>query len=593
MTTPTRSRLRRILAVLRLARDADFEQVFVAHPQALLVHDTDTGRVLAANDAAVRQYGYPRAQLLAMTIRDVTSGDDPAIAEQHRTRDGRLIDVHCDLSRVTFRGREAVLVLASEVGDQRRMQQRLEHNAHHDPLTGLANQVLLRQQIREAVDGLRDNGSQSLAVLVLDLDGFKTVNDTLGHTLGDRVLAITGARIARCIKKRDTAGRLGGDEFGIVLASVNGDDNAVRVAERIIGEVQKPINLRGRSVVISASCGVAVTDHNGRTPEELISDADVAMYAAKSRGAGSVALFSQPLRIALINRIGLEQDLAAALTREEFEVLYQPQVDLRSRRVIAVEALVRWRHPTRGSIPPDEFIPVAEQLGLVSAIDEWVLRTALRALRQWTSEGLETLRLGINLSRQDLGREDLAATVRESLIDARLEPWRLELELTETAALAQPSAAKARLHELRAMGVRIAIDDFGTGFSMLSSLRDLPIDRLKIDRSFVTDLDQDEDARAIVGPTITMGHALGLDLCAEGVESAATADLLETLGCDSAQGFHFARPIPGEQVLEWMRKHSRAVSSRPKSSLPANVGVLNAARQTLPAQFPDSVQRSA
>jgi EAL domain-containing protein (putative c-di-GMP-specific phosphodiesterase class I) len=258
----------------------------------------------------------------------------------------------------------------------------------------------------------------------------------------------------------------------------------------------------------------------------------------------------------LLDRITLQKELATAVSDGQLTVLYQPQLDVESGRVVAVEALVRWMHPTRGTIPPDTFIPVAEQSGLITAVDTWVLRTACKTLRGWFDDGLPPMRVAVNLSGRDLERDDLIDTVKQTLHDNMLEPWRLELELTETVAMDQADIATARLQELRTLGVRIAIDDFGTGFSMFSRLRELPVDRLKIDRSFVSDLGRDDDARTIVGSTIAMGHALGLDLVAEGVEDVETAEVLRTLQCDGAQGFYFARPLTAAQLSAWVRSRS-------------------------------------
>ena len=555
------SERKRMEAVLRESED-NFRHVFERNPLPMWLHDADSGRFLAVNDAAVRHYGYTRDEFLSMSMQDLAVEGDTSDTEQHVARDGRMILVQTESSRLIFERHEAVLIIARDIGEQRELQRRLEHTASHDHLTGLANQVLLRERVLEAIKLAQRRGEHQHAMLVLDLDDFKTVNDTLGHTLGDRVIAVVGARLGRCVKRRDTAARIGGDEFAFLLDGVADAATATSVATRVIGEIQRPIHLRGRTIRITASCGIAFLRPDHARPEDLISDADVAMYAAKAQGAGTSAVFDPGLRAALMDRLNLEHDLAAAVRRGELGVVYQPQVELSSGRVVAVEALVRWQHPERGAIPPDVFIPIAERMGIVAAIDEWVMRASLRALREWTDSGLPPIRMAVNLSGQHLGRDDLVATVRRALLETMLDPWRLELELTETAAVTQPEGAIQRLQELRAMGVRIAIDDFGTGFSMFSRLRDLPIDRLKIDRSFVTDLARDDDARAIVGSTIAMGHALGLDLCAEGVESDATADVLSDLLCDSAQGYHFSRPLPEAELLSRLREPPTAQPRR-------------------------------
>ena len=549
---------RRAQQALLAASEENFQQVFERNPQALWLHDADSGQVLAANAAAMKQYGFTREEFLALRAEDLIVEGGPVGGGQHRTKDGGIIEVQTDTGSVVFQHRRSTMVLARDVGEQRRLQQRLEHNALHDPLTGLANQVLLRRSVRASLDRARIDPRNTPAVLVLDLEGFKFVNDSLGHAAGDQVIAIAAARIARCIKGRDMAARLGGDEFSVLLDMTDDGGHAPDVARRIIDEIQQPIHLSGRKLTISACCGVATYDES-RTPEQMLSDADIAVYAAKSQGPGSVALFHTELRTALMDRIQLEQDLTTAIANDQLLVAYQPQVDLETGRAVAVEALVRWAHPERGAIPPDTFITLAEQMGIIPSIDEWVLRTALSTLRMWSATpGLEGLRVSVNLSGHDLGREDLVDVVRCALTDSGVEPWRLELELTETAAVAQPVTAILRLRELRALGVRLAIDDFGTGFSMLSTLRDLPVDRLKIDRSFVMGIDGDDDARAIVQSTIAMGHSLGLDLCAEGVETDGGAAVLRELGCDTAQGYLFSRPLSDSATLDWLRGRAAA-----------------------------------
>ena len=303
---------------------------------------------------------------------------------------------------------------------------------------------------------------------------------------------------------------MGGDEFAVLLEDTGGPADAVLVAQRLVCEIQRPLNIDGRSVAVSASVGVALPRSGHSGVDDIVGDADIAMYVAKGEGTGACVLFEPRYRTALVERLTMQEELGAAVQSRQLTVHYQPQLELATGRVVAVEALVRWPHPTRGMVPPDAFIPVGEQMGLVPAIDAWVLETACHQLRRWCDDGLPSLRIAVNLSGSDLERADLVDLVRHVLLECMLDPWQLELELTESVAVGQPDSAVGRLAELRAMGVRIAIDDFGTGYSMFSRLRDLPVDRLKIDRSFVTDITTDDDARAIVASTIAMGHALGL-----------------------------------------------------------------------------------
>ncbi|MBV9100800.1 MAG: GGDEF domain-containing protein [Candidatus Dormibacteraeota bacterium] len=553
---------RRVEAVVRQSED-HFRQLFERNPQPMWLYDAESFRILAVNEAAMALYGYTRAEFLEMTA-DALAVEETG-GSQHQLKDGRVIDVETDTGSVVYQGRDAVLLLARDVTEQRVLQKRLEHNALHDPLTGLPNQLLLRNRLRRALaKPARRTHDRQVAMIVFDLDGFKTVNDTLGHNLGDRVISVVAARLSRSIKSTDTAARLGGDEFAVLLDATGGSTDALAAAGRLVDEIRRPITIQGQTVVITASAGVAMAQDDDRKPEELLGDADIAMSMAKGRGSGTCVLFDSAFRTALLERMHLQRELRAALSGEQLSVVYQPQVDLGSGRVVAVEALVRWHHPVRGPVPPDVFIPVAEESGLVSTIDTWVLRTACRTLRSWFDEGLPPMRVAVNLSGRDLEREDLAESVRAALEESHLDPWRLELELTESVAVSQTDAAITRLAELRAMGVRIAIDDFGTGFSMFGRLRDLPIDRLKIDRSLVTDLERDDDTRTIVASTVAMGHALGLDLVAEGVETVEAADALRDMDCDGAQGYLFSRPQPADAILPWLR--ARAAAAAPAVS---------------------------
>ena len=556
----------------RVESDAHFRGLFEANPQPMWLYDVETLAIVAVNDAAVRHYGFGRTEFLGMTVTDLDAGNGPVPGDgqapvradaastdgdhRHRLRDGRIIDVETASSRLEFQGRSVVLVLARDVTEQRELHRRLEHQAFHDSLTGLPNRARLDEHARRRLDPTAADSRTRLAMLVFDLDGFKVVNDTLGHAFGDRVIAEVGARLRANLRPGDTASRLGGDEFAILLGRTTSTDEAIAVARRVIAAIELPVVIDGRRVGITASVGIAFPRPEHRSLEDLLSDADVAMYVAKTQGTGSCVVFESGYRDALMDRLSLQEDLASALTSDQLSVEYQPQLDLRSGRVVAVEALVRWHLPARGLVPPDVFIPLAEQLGLVSAIDEMVLRTACHQLRIWCDDSDWSLRMAVNLSGRDLDRPEWAAMVRTTLLEYMLDPWQLELELTESVAVSQPEATVARLQELRAMGVRIAIDDFGTGYSMLTRLRHLPADRLKIDRSFVTDVGTDDDARTIVGSTITMGHALGLDLVAEGVETARTAAVLGELGCDYAQGYHFSRPLPAAQMTEWLHRHA-------------------------------------
>jgi diguanylate cyclase (GGDEF)-like protein/PAS domain S-box-containing protein len=554
--------------------ETNFRRLFDVNPLPMWLYDASTHAFLAVNDAAINQYGYSRTEFLAMSVDDLAASTpqtgptrrrdrrrhDARVESQHRLKGGRVIDVEVDVGRLVFQSRDAVLMLARDVTAERELHRLLEHQTLHDPLTGLPNRRLFDVEIKRALVRAEAGSKRQPAIIALDLDGFKTVNDTLGHAFGDRVLQAVGMRLAHALRPGDTASRLAGDEFAVLLEDTGGADDAMIVAKRLLTELQLPLRVDDHTLTVSASVGVALPRTGHSEVGELIGDADIAMYVAKSRGTGFCVLFEAEQRIALIERLNMQVELSCALENDQLSVHYQPQLELSTGRVVAVEALVRWNHPTRGMIAPDVFLPVGEQMGLVPAIDAWVLATACRQMHQWLDEGLPPMRIAVNLSSSDLERADLVDNVRRTLLESMLDPWRLELELTESVAVGQPEAAVARLAALRSMGVRIAIDDFGTGYSMFSRLRDLPVDRLKIDRSFVIDLTADDDARAIVASTIAMGHALGLDLVAEGIENETTLGVLREMGCDTGQGYHLSRPLPADQLSTWLHAQPAALS---------------------------------
>jgi len=438
-------------------------------------------------------------------------------------------------------------------------QDQLRRQAFHDPLTGLPNRSLLEERTDHALRrALRS--SRRPVMLLLDLDGFKAVNDTVGHGAGDEVLRAVAERISACLRPGDTAARLGGDEFAVLLDEVASLAEACTVAERLVERIEAPYKLSGRTLGLSACIGITEARDQHTTVGDLLGDADMAMYVAKSRGRGAHQVFTPELRSAMRERLRMQEHLAGALRNGELSLVYQPQVDMATRRVTGVEALLRWDSPAHGSVPPDVFIPIAEQLGLVTEIDLWVLRTACADLCRWRDAGGHALRVAVNISGRDLDSPTLVDDVRRTLVEHMLDPWQVELELTEGVAVLQPEDAVQRLGALRALGIRIGIDDFGTGYSMFSRLRELPIDRLKIDRSFVHDLGHDDDAMAIVGSMVAMGHALGLALVAEGVESERALELLAELGCDGAQGFHICRPLPAGRLGAWLQSTDWAVA---------------------------------
>jgi diguanylate cyclase len=442
-----------------------------------------------------------------------------------------------------LRGTEGVL--RASLSERDALAAQLEHQAFHDSLTDLANRALFNDRVRHAMARARRDGGGP-AVLFLDLDDFKVVNDNLGHGAGDRLLREVAARLRSCLREHDTVGRLGGDEFAI-LAEDTDLATARRLAERVIATLAAPFPLVGGQVTIRASIGIAVDERQTLDDAQLLRNADIAMYAAKSRGKGTYEVFQGSMLRSVRDRHDITAALEGAIERRELVVHYQPIVDLHSGRVAGAEALVRWPRPDRGLVPPAEFIPVAEETGLVVEIDRFVLRQACRQMAGWTAKAGPLL-LHVNLSANHLLRSDLAANVAAALRDSGLSPDCLALEITESVLMHDLELGVVRLHELKRLGVHLAIDDFGTGYSSLAYLRQMPIDAVKIDKSFVDGVAGGPEDSAVARAIIALAATLHLDTVAEGVEEPEQAAALAELGCHLAQGYHFSRPVPAADM---------------------------------------------
>jgi diguanylate cyclase (GGDEF)-like protein len=438
--------------------------------------------------------------------------------------------------------------------------------ARTDPLTGLPNRALFRERVEEALSRRR-RSSDALAVLFLDLDEFKTINDSLGHAAGDEVLKVLATRLHTSLRATDTVARLGGDEFAILLEGVSARE-PMRAAERLTEVLREPLLVDGRTCTVEASVGVALTmtavgngarqEQDRTSADELLRDADAAMYRAKAGGKGRYVQFEQGMHEEAMARLDLEVAMRHAIANDQFKVLYQPVVELRSGRMRAVEALIRWDHPTRGSLAPDEFVPLAEETGLIRPIGRWVLRAACRQLQAWHMGGIvdPTMFVTVNVSARQLSDREFLDEVHDALADSGLAPGHLMLEITESALMDRDGHAVSTLMELRRLGVRVAVDDFGTGYSSLSTIKLLPVDALKIDRSFVEGLGTDRDDTGIVSAIVAFAAALGLVVTAEGIETVAQLEALEAIGCDLGQGFLFGAamsPDDAEAYPPWTR----------------------------------------
>jgi diguanylate cyclase (GGDEF)-like protein/PAS domain S-box-containing protein len=438
-----------------------------------------------------------------------------------------------------FRGYRGI---ASDVTAQIAAEQRAHYLALHDGLTQLPNRELLCQRLEQALAGLRRRDSMT-AVLIVDIDRFKGVNDTLGHAAGDRLIKLCSRRLEACVREADTVARLGGDEFALIQVAVEGAGEAEALCSRLLAAFVEPFQLDGHEIIVTASIGVALAPDDAEEPGRLLQYADVALYRAKEEGRNTFRFFQPEMDGRLQARRALERDLRTALVRGELQVHYQLQIDARGQEPVGVEALARWHHPERGWVPTMDFIPVAEETGLILLLGEQVLRAACAQAATWPK-----VRLSVNLSPVQFRHGDLVGMVRRVLEETGLEARRLELEITERVLLADTGAALAALGRLRDLGVRIAMDDFGTGYSSLSYLQKFPFDTIKIDRSFVGAIETRSEVDAIVRAVIGLGRSLGIRTCAEGVETAEQLAFLKAEGCDEVQGFYLSRPLPASAI---------------------------------------------
>ena len=438
-------------------------------------------------------------------------------------------------------------------------QEELEHQANHDALTGLANRNLLKDRLKQAL-ALAHRYKRPFSLTFIDLDNFKLINDSLGHDIGDRLLKLAAGRLAACVQEGDTVARLGGDEFVLLVAEQEQEEGVYRAMQRVMAAMSQPFVIDEREFKITCSAGIASFPRDGEEADTLLRNAETAMYRAKDLGRNNFQLYSSDMNSDLGERLTLETDLWKAVVRNELVLYYQPKVELKSGRVIGMEALLRWNHPTRGMIPPEKFVPAAEASSLITEIGSWVIHEACANNKEWQDANLRALPIAVNISARQLHDNDLVETIRTALQTTNLRPEHLEIELTESAVMMHPEDAINTMARLRGMNVRIALDDFGTGYSSLSYLKRLPVTGLKIDQSFVRDLAFDPDDAAIVRAIVAVAHELMLGVTAEGVENAEQAAFLRTHGCNEAQGYYFARPVPASEMRALLERGTLPVA---------------------------------
>lgn len=549
-----RKRDQEVLCLQRSALSAAANSIFITDKR---------GHIVWANAAFCRMSGFGMDELLDQTPRLVKSGKQDAafygrlwqtiLAGRawsgevvERRKSGGLYTVQQTITPLTDERGEITQFIAvhEDITARKSAEARIEHMAYHDALTGLSNRYELQNRLEQAILQAK-RYSHSLALHFVDLDRFKVVNDTLGHTVGDQLLQAVAERLKGCLRASDTAARIGGDEFAVLQPEVADLQSAATLANTILKTMEAPFRLAGRDVHISSSIGVSVFPLDGKGPEDLLKNADVAMYMAKKEGRNNFQFFTTALSDQIRDRMALEADLHAALEGDQFVMYFQPQVCLQTRRLIGMEALIRWRHPTRGMVSPGMFIAVAEECGLIHEITHWALEQACAQNAVWHAAGWPRYRVAVNISSAIFKRGDLCQTVVEVLERKLLPPEYLELEVTETLLLQDEYAVKA-ISRLKELGVTLSIDDFGTGYSSLNYLQRLPVEKLKIDQSFVRNLPDSHDDAIIIRAIIDLGHALGHTVIAEGVESEDQLTYLRDHGCDEGQGYLFGRPMPAE-----------------------------------------------
>jgi diguanylate cyclase (GGDEF)-like protein/PAS domain S-box-containing protein len=526
-----------------------------------LTEDGIPSQFIEVNPVTYQTLGYSRKEFLSMSLMDISYPgilkDIPKIMKEliahghitfewiYLTKDGIKKPVEISSRIFALNGVKVVLADSRDITDRKQAEETIKHMAYHDALTGLPNRTLFHDRLSQALIHAKKK-DQMLAVVFIDLDRFKFMNDTLGHSIGDLLLQMVGLRLKDCLRDEDTVSRQGGDEFTIILPNINWEE-ASTVAKRLLNEFALPFRVKEHELFLTPSIGISLYPFDGDSVETLIKNADTAMYHAKEHGRNSFKFYTSDINKRTFKKIVLDNALRKALDREQFMIYYQPQISLHTRQVTGVEALIRWHHPDLGLVSPAEFIPLAEETGLILPIGEWVLRTVCKQSKSWQFAGYPPIRTSVNLSARQFLYGNIVETTSRVLQDTQLEAQYLDLEITESIIMQDVQITNTILNELKLMGIQISVDDFGTGFSSLSYLKHFPIDKLKIDQSFVRNINVCPKDTAIVNTIINMAHNLQLKVIAEGVENQKQFDFLQQHQCDEAQGYLFSQPLSCEK----------------------------------------------
>jgi diguanylate cyclase (GGDEF)-like protein/PAS domain S-box-containing protein len=543
----------------------------IVHSSPLAIYTRDkNGLVTAWNQACERMFGWTDDEVIGKPLPTVPAGKEDESEEfrrqilerdrtiqtevQRRRKDGSLVDLIVTMAalRNAAGDIEGYLAIAADITERKAAEKRVEFLAHHDVLTELPNRLLVQDRFRQAA-AYADRESKKVALVFFDLDQFKAINDSLGHSIGDALLIEIASRLKSVVRSIDTISRQGGDEFLIVLSNLADADLIPAILAKYKNKLQEPFYIDGNELPISMSIGVAMYPDDGIDFDTLLKKADMAMYRAKDAGRNTYRFFDEQMNVEAMDHLLVRNGLRRALERGEFMLHYEPQISLATGKIVGTEALIRWQHPEQGLVHPAKFIHIAEESGLIVPIGEWVLNEACRQAMTWKTHGLENLTMAVNLSVMQFRRGDLEKTVIQALEESGMEPSCLELELTESVLIHDVENVLGSMQELKALGVKLSIDDFGTGYSSLSYLKRLDVDKLKIDRSFVHDLANDVDDRAIVNAIIQIARNLNLTTLAEGVESAEIYGILKEMGCEECQGFYFSKPMTAEEFMDYYR----------------------------------------